>query len=113
MKEQITAVFDHKLCVAQDDPKISIFREMQIAGLAELSILPAVGCEAFARIIYDMCHILTDLSDLTKVTVREHESNWASYGKDAGASLQDHIKSLPSFINSLIDRGGTRFGGRA
>lgn len=111
MKELIVSTFDHKLCVAQDDPKITIFREMQIAGLAELSVLPAVGCEAFARIIYDMCNELTDLADLTKVTVREHDSNWASYGHDASAQLKHHLKDLPRIINLGVDIGGARLGG--
>lgn len=82
VKEALQKTFDHKLLVAHDDPKISIFKEMAIAKLCELVIMPAVGCEAFARCIYEDLTKLHGLKHLCKVTVREHESNWASYGED-------------------------------
>lgn len=84
IKQWLQDTFDHKLVVASDDPQISIFREMQIAKMCELSELSHVGCEAFARIIHG--HVQGYLNarqsrvTLAEVIVREHEANWASYG---------------------------------
>lgn len=87
LKGWLEDLFDHKLLVAEDDPKISIFKEMQIAGLCELRVLPAVGCEAFARFIFEYTEQW--LKDngynhvyLERVHVHEHESNSSSYGRN-------------------------------
>lgn len=79
--------FDHKTLVAADDPQISIFREMQIAGMCELVILKdGVGTEAFARMIYEKVREMTyqqsgDRVRLDLVRVHEHDGNASSYGK--------------------------------
>jgi 6-pyruvoyltetrahydropterin/6-carboxytetrahydropterin synthase len=87
LKGWLEDTFDHKTLVAEDDPKISIYRELEIAGMVELRVVPSTGCEAFSRMIYEYAEQW--LSDngydhvvLESVTVREHEANWASYGRD-------------------------------
>lgn len=66
--------FDHKLLVAEDDPKLSTFRELEKAGLCELRILPAVGCEKFAEyIFYALDTWLLDNGYAPRVWVREVE----------------------------------------
>jgi 6-pyruvoyltetrahydropterin/6-carboxytetrahydropterin synthase len=84
-KELLQESFDHKLVVAEDDPLIATFRELEIAGAAELVVMPAVGCEAFAEFIYDAA--TQWLSDngyaprvrVAGVEVREHGANSASF----------------------------------
>src|SRR5688500_18070061 len=40
--------FDHKLIVANDDPQVKLMLELGSKGVADVTGLPAVGCEAFA-----------------------------------------------------------------
>jgi 6-pyruvoyltetrahydropterin/6-carboxytetrahydropterin synthase len=43
--------FDHRLVVAEDDPQIETLAALQNFGLAQLRVLPGVGCESFASFI--------------------------------------------------------------
>ena len=79
--------FDHKLLVAEDDPALSLFRDMdkniKYGRLVQLRIVPATGCEAFARMIWEYLEgWLVDNGysprcKLEEVEVREHEANSA------------------------------------
>lgn len=75
--------FDHKTLVAEDDPKLSLFREMETAGLIQLVIVPSTGCEKFAEMIFEAVEVwLIDYGyaprvKLFCVEVREHEGNSA------------------------------------
>jgi 6-pyruvoyltetrahydropterin/6-carboxytetrahydropterin synthase len=79
-------LLDHTTIVAEDDPYLPLFRQMDAEGIIQLRILPAVGCERFAQYLYEK--INTFLSQetngrvrATKVEVYEHERNSASYGE--------------------------------
>lgn len=52
LKKSIENAFDHKLVIAQDDPLYETFYELQSRGGCKLTILKAVGCEAFAEYAY-------------------------------------------------------------
>ncbi len=54
LKASLVDMFDHKLVIADDDPNIDDFSSLQGLGLADVVVLPAVGCEAFAKLAYDM-----------------------------------------------------------
>jgi 6-pyruvoyltetrahydropterin/6-carboxytetrahydropterin synthase len=76
--------FDHTLIVAEDDPDLSTFRRLDRDGLAALRILPAVGCEAVAKYVFD--HVADYVGRetgarvwLESVEVREHGGNSAIY----------------------------------
>lgn len=84
IKKVIMDMFDHKLVVARDDPKLSMFQEMHAAGIADVVILPHVGCERFAEHIYKTVNSLLrkELGDrvhLISAEVREHGANSAIY----------------------------------
>lgn len=86
-------MFDHTLVVAQDDPKLPEFEALAAQGLADLRVIPGVGCEMFARLCYDkMAEILETLKSDTNdrypvnrsvrvksVEVFEHGANSAIY----------------------------------
>lgn len=77
-------MFDHTMCVAEDDPHLETFRDMHAKGLVDLRVLPAVGCEATSRIVYDHVAPMIDKETggrvwLESVEVREHSGNSASY----------------------------------
>ena len=79
-------LLDHTTIVAEDDPYMDTFKQMDKDGIIQLRILPATGCERFAEYLYNK--INTFLSEetnsrvrATKVEVYEHERNSASYGE--------------------------------
>lgn len=52
LKSIIEDQFDHALLVAQDDPELEFYKEMEARNLAKLTILPRLGCEGLADMIY-------------------------------------------------------------
>jgi 6-pyruvoyltetrahydropterin/6-carboxytetrahydropterin synthase len=52
LKQVLADQFDHTLLVAQDDPYITLYEAMQSAGIAKLTILPRLGCEGLADMLY-------------------------------------------------------------
>ena len=44
--------FDHTLLVGEDDPHMDLYLEMQKRGIAKLTILPKLGCESLADMLY-------------------------------------------------------------
>jgi 6-pyruvoyltetrahydropterin/6-carboxytetrahydropterin synthase len=77
--------FDHTVLVAGDDPELETFLIMQKAGIADLVVLSATGCEAFAELIYECAEVW--LKDngyaprvrLVSVEVFEHGANSAIF----------------------------------
>lgn len=84
-KQQLEDTFDHKLLVAEDDPQLQNFKLIEKAGLAQIVIVPATGCEAFAKLVYEGAELwLKDAGyaprvRMHSVTVREHGANAATY----------------------------------
>ena len=79
-------LLDHTTIVAEDDPYLPLFKQMDAEGIIQLRILPAVGCERFAEFLYEKINtfLLEETNGrvrATKVEVYEHERNSASYGE--------------------------------
>ena len=79
-------LLDHTTIIAEDDPFLPLFRQMDSVGIIQLRILESTGCEQFAKYLFGV--INTFLSEetngrvrATKVEVYEHERNSASYGE--------------------------------
>lgn len=77
-------MFDHTMLVARDDPHLAEFERLADMDLMDLRVLPAVGCEAVARIAFD--HVSQFVAAETGgrvwvecVEVREHGGNSAMY----------------------------------
>ena len=82
LRTRLEAMFDHKTLVASDDPALDLFLEMERRQAMDLTILPKVGCEAFAETIFITTKLwLKECARpdvrLLSVEVREHESNAA------------------------------------
>ena len=88
LKEILANTFDHKLLVAEDDPrKHELLALTDVAPgarpAAEVVIVPATGCEAFARMVFDVTEQwLKDAGFsprcwLVSVEVSEHGANSA------------------------------------
>ncbi|TQE98143.1 MAG: 6-pyruvoyl tetrahydrobiopterin synthase [Spiribacter salinus] len=84
-KQTLKDTFDHKLLVAEDDPMAWALQHLEKLELAEVIIVPATGCEAFAKLIYQYGEVwLKDYGyaprvRMHSVTVREHGANAATY----------------------------------
>ena len=83
-KEFFTWLLDHTTVVAEDDPYLEHFKQMDIDGIIQLRILPAVGCEKFAEYLYKTINVFLEAETegrvkAVKVEVFEHERNSASY----------------------------------
>lgn len=96
IKAWLQDTFDHKLMVAVDDPMRPALTDLAVMRLAQISICDAVGCEAFAKMIYEhvdawLPEYIEGLGDgvtevappqnlhLVSVEVREHGANSAVY----------------------------------
>jgi len=77
-------LLDHTLIVAEDDPFINAFKEMDGAGVAQVRVIPATGAERFAEFIYSKVNPFIQEETngrvkVAKVEFREHEKNTAIY----------------------------------
>jgi len=85
-KDYFDWLLDHTTIVAQDDPYLANFIQMEKDGIIQLRILSATGCERFAQYLYNIINTFLDEETegrvkATKVEVYEHEKNSASYGE--------------------------------
>lgn len=118
IKEYLDHMFDHTMLIAEDDPLLPMFRKMatwssdpeyanefsilssrqpyEESRVVDLRIVPSVGCEGFAKQIYEAASVILDnmragtagrykLSDdihLKSVEVFEHGANSAIYEQE-------------------------------
>ncbi len=87
VKEFLEDTFDHKTVVAEDDPELETFKELEEKGLIQLKIIPHVGCEKFAEYICKQISTTIEVNSnervkLMSVEVREHSGNSAIYIND-------------------------------
>jgi 6-pyruvoyltetrahydropterin/6-carboxytetrahydropterin synthase len=83
-KDFFNYLLDHTTIVAEDDPYLENFKQMDEDGIIQLRILPTVGCERFAEYLYETINnFLKEETEgrvkAVKVEVYEHERNSASY----------------------------------
>ena len=79
-------LLDHITIVAQDDPYLPQFKQMDADGIIQLRIMDSVGCERFAEYLYTTINdfLLEETNGRVKaikVEVYEHERNAASYSE--------------------------------
>jgi 6-pyruvoyltetrahydropterin/6-carboxytetrahydropterin synthase len=85
LRGELECLYDHRYLVAEDDPEIKNFRSMQQAGVLMLTVLPTVGCEAFAEHVFGVAdrwlHRFKFWPRVSLLTVKvsEHEQNSAYY----------------------------------
>jgi 6-pyruvoyltetrahydropterin/6-carboxytetrahydropterin synthase len=89
-------MFDHTLVIAEDDPQIEIFKQLNEikggfndSGVCDLRVVPGVGCEMFAKMCYDkmaellasgnMRYPINPSVRIKSVEVFEHGANSATY----------------------------------
>ena len=90
-KAWLEHMFDHTLLVAEDDPQLD--KLMTLGTIADIRVVPAVGCERFAELAFDRLSKILD-EDRTantllnptvyvkSVEVFEHDANSAIVQKN-------------------------------
>lgn len=84
VKQHLCDTFDHKLVVAEDDPQLDMLASLAGLDLADVLVLPRVGCEYFAEHVYDWVTDWLSETDqaprvfLHSVECREHAGNSAT-----------------------------------
>jgi 6-pyruvoyltetrahydropterin/6-carboxytetrahydropterin synthase len=83
-KDYFAYLLDHTTIVAEDDPHLTLFKQMHVEGIIQLRVLPATGCERFAEFLYNTINTFLEKETdgrvrAVKVEVYEHERNAASY----------------------------------
>jgi 6-pyruvoyltetrahydropterin/6-carboxytetrahydropterin synthase len=83
-KEYFAWLLDHTTIIAEDDPYLPHFKQLDDRGVIQLRVIPATGCERFAEFLFGKINkFLEEETDgrvrATKIEVYEHERNSASY----------------------------------
>ena len=99
-KEWAEHMFDHTLVIAEDDPQLETFEQLNNIeggynnqGVVDLRVVEGVGCEMFAKMCYDkMAELLEEMKQnkhsrypvegsvrLVSAEVFEHDANSAIY----------------------------------
>lgn len=79
-------MFDHTVIMAEDDPYLELFKDMDKNKLIQLRVIPDTGAEQFAKFIYDKVNefVLEETNNrvrVTQVEFKEHNKNSAIYGE--------------------------------
>ena len=77
-------MFDHTMIIAEDDPDLEAFKQMDAVGVAQVRIIPATGAEKFSEYIYNKLNEFVKVETnhrvrVTKVKFMEHGKNAAYY----------------------------------
>ena len=85
-KEWMDYMFDHTMIIAEDDPELLAFQQMDKAGVAQVRVIPATGAEKFSEYIYNKLNefVKTETNNrvrVTKVKFMEQGKNAAYYSK--------------------------------
>ena len=87
LKKALEDRFDHTLLVSSSDPHLDWYKEAERRGMAKLTILPALGCERLADMLYKYVNAVyipemwgageADRLWCYRVEVRETQANMA------------------------------------
>jgi len=85
-KDWMDYMFDHTIIVAEDDPHLSGFQNMDDTGVAQVRVVPATGAEKFAEFIFNKLNPFVQEETNGRVKVkqvefREHGKNSAIYSE--------------------------------
>ena len=83
-KQWMDWLLDHTTIIAEDDPELEQFKELDKRGIIQLRVIPATGAERFAQYLFDNLNEFINLETNGRVRVsavefREHGKNSATY----------------------------------
>lgn len=80
-------LLDHTVVVAEDDPFLNKFKEMEYLNLIQLRVVPATGAERFAEFLYNK--IQTFIDEETEGRVRIAKIEFYEHGKNSAIYMPD------------------------
>lgn len=86
-KEYFDWLLDHTVIVAEDDPFLTKFKEMEYLKIIQLRVVPATGAEKFAEFLYHKIQAFIDKETdgrvrIAKIEFYEHSKNSAIYSPE-------------------------------
>jgi 6-pyruvoyltetrahydropterin/6-carboxytetrahydropterin synthase len=83
-KDLFAYLFDHTTIIAEDDPHLDVFKDLDRMGVIQLRVMKYVGCERFAQFLYKIINDFLFYETkgrvrAVSVTVYEHERNSATF----------------------------------
>jgi 6-pyruvoyltetrahydropterin/6-carboxytetrahydropterin synthase len=91
LKHRLKETFDHVLAVAEDDPELQMFLDLDKKDIAQVKVFPdGVGVERFAKCAFDIAHQVLAEQGYTGLNPRvwvescecaEHGANSAIFSK--------------------------------
>jgi len=77
-------MFDHTVVMAEDDPELETFQDMDSRGIIQLRVIPAVGAESFASYLFKKLDDFVQEETngrvkIIKIKFMEHGKNAAYY----------------------------------
>jgi 6-pyruvoyltetrahydropterin/6-carboxytetrahydropterin synthase len=99
LKKKLQDQFDHTTCVSKEDPKLSLFKQLDDTGICDLRVMDGVGIEMFAEWCYKTANehvkrITNSRCRCIKAEVFEHEQNSAIYENTTISNLNDTQKQI-------------------
>lgn len=84
IKNWLEHMFDHTFLVAQDDPQLAKFKQLEQVGALQLRVMPNPGMEGTALFVYEeasriLSKLYGDRAWITLVEVSENEKNSAQF----------------------------------
>lgn len=84
IKNWLEHMFDHTFLVAQDDPQLAEFKQLEQVGALQLRVMPNPGMEGTALFVYEeasriLSKLYGDRAWITLVEVSENEKNSAQF----------------------------------
>jgi 6-pyruvoyltetrahydropterin/6-carboxytetrahydropterin synthase len=83
-------MFDHTTIIAEDDPRIELFKKMDKEDLIQLRIIPATGAEQFAKYIYSKLN--TFVQEETNNRVKVVKVEFMENNKNTAIFYEDNIQ---------------------
>jgi 6-pyruvoyltetrahydropterin/6-carboxytetrahydropterin synthase len=80
-------MFDHTMVIAENDPAINAFKQMETAGVAQIRVIPATGAEKFAEYIFNKVNPFVE--EETDGRVRVIKVKFMEHGKNAAYYVED------------------------
>ena len=87
LEEYLVKMYDHTMLIAEDDPELTVFKELHQKGICDLRIVPDTSLEGSAKTALEKANqILSRITDgrarCFQVEARENDKNSAIYTID-------------------------------
>lgn len=114
LKDFLEQYFDHTLLVAQDDPELEFFKEIDRRGIAQVREVEKTGCEGLSDFLFEYVNEIWLPENgyansnvfCRKVRVIETEANsgWVEFTKQG---WEEHLvqRSIPNAISNDVSNG--------